>query len=229
MCTSSRVLLGVISASSRSSAVNSPEMFSKGRYTWRKLRTEASSHMQRSRHRGISAGASGSDTSGVTTRHCGDSSAPPAPPPAAARRRGRSGGGGGGGFGLLLHARGSRAFLGAGSGAGAGAGAGASSSSSRCCFFSSSSSPSAAARHDAAPPFLPADASAAVRAARRRRPRRRRAPRRRAGDPARRVPPLDHALELAQPALRHCNHHHRTLARERSLYSFREREREGGR
>jgi hypothetical protein len=32
----------------------------------------------------------------------------------------------------------------------------------------------------------------------------RRAPRRRTRDPAGRVPPLDHALELAQPALRHC-------------------------
>jgi hypothetical protein len=69
--------------------------------------------MHRSRHRGNSAGASGSETSGVTTRHCGVSSAPA--PPDAARRRGRSGGrGGGGGRGLLLHARGRRAFRGAG-------------------------------------------------------------------------------------------------------------------
>ena len=69
--------------------------------------------MQRSCQRGSSAGASGSDTSGVTTRHCGVSSAPAAA--AAARRRGRSGGGGGGaGLGLLLHARGRRVFRGVG-------------------------------------------------------------------------------------------------------------------
>ena len=74
--------------------------------------------MQRSRQRGSSAGASGSDTSGVTTRHCGVSSAPAAA--AAARRRGRSGGGGGGGLGLLLHARGRRVFRGAGCSSSAG-------------------------------------------------------------------------------------------------------------
>jgi hypothetical protein len=88
--------------------------------------------MQRSRQRGSSAGASGSDTSGVTTRHCGVSSAPPA---AAARRRGRSGGGGGGGgLGLLLQARGRRVFRGVGCSTAAAAAAtspGTSSSSSR--------------------------------------------------------------------------------------------------
>jgi hypothetical protein len=90
--------------------------------------------MQRSRQRGSSAGASGSDTRGVTTRHCGVSSAPPAPDAAAARRRGRSDGGGGGGLGLLLQARGRRVFRGVGCSSAAAAGfasfPGASSSSS---------------------------------------------------------------------------------------------------
>lgn len=69
--------------------------------------------MPRSLHRGISAGASGSATSGVTTRYSGVS------PPAFSLRRGCGRGGGGAGAGVggatsgrLWHARGNRALLG---------------------------------------------------------------------------------------------------------------------
>jgi hypothetical protein len=115
-----------------------------GARTWRKLRTEPSSHIQRSRHRGSSAGASGSDTSGVTTRHWGVSLAAA---PAAARRRGRSSGGGGGGLVLLLHERGRRVFLGvgassAGSGGSCSSFSGGAASASSCCSGEPGEAPS---------------------------------------------------------------------------------------
>ena len=98
-----------------------------------KLRTEASSHMPRSLHRGSSAGASGSATSGVTTRHCGAlSSASPCSsctlslrgglPGPGRRGAGASGGAGGSALGRLLHARGGRVLLAGGADASASVG-----------------------------------------------------------------------------------------------------------
>uniref|UniRef100_A0A0A9DUK3 Uncharacterized protein n=1 Tax=Arundo donax TaxID=35708 RepID=A0A0A9DUK3_ARUDO len=133
ICTSSKVPLGIMIASSSSSAVNSTAMFSNGRNTWRKLRTDASSHMPRSLHRGSSSGASGSATSGVTTRYSGVSS------PAFPLRRGRGGGGVGAGTGVggttigrLWHPRGNRALLGVTTAASRGT-----SPSAFCCSSSS--------------------------------------------------------------------------------------------
>ena len=85
--------------------------------------------MPRSLHRGSSAGASGSATSGVTTRHCGAlSSASPCSSCTLSLRGGlpgpgrRGAGAAGSALGRLLHARGGRVLLAGGAEASASSG-----------------------------------------------------------------------------------------------------------